>query len=46
MFEGIRVLIIAEFEGFFISHKVHGVRGDDDEHHLHDEEVEGREPHH
>lgn len=38
--KGIGLLIIAEIEGFFLSHEVHGVGGESDEDDFHYEEVE------
>ena len=40
MWEGIRLLIVAEIEGFSFTHQVHGVGSESNKDNLHDEEVE------
>lgn len=40
MWKGIRLLIVAQIEGLFVSHEVHGVGSKADEDDFHYEEVE------
>ena len=40
MREGIRLLVIAQVEGFSLSHKIHGICGESDEDNFHEKEIE------